>query len=1175
MNIKINNRIKSFLLALATSSIVTTTAFALPLELSDEPLFLNQSVPPALAVTFDDSGSMSRGYMPDSNSFSGSKPSTASPDYNSIYYNPATEYKPPVLQDGSSLPNSIYTAAQFDGFYLGGNTSSDLGEAINLSNNYEMVWTIFPNYGNGNSSRSFRSAGSPSSGEGYYYTWNGPGDPTRNGSKGSGPGEYTIHLMNSANATEKTNFANWYTYYNTRNKLAKSAVSHAFVGFGPDFKIDWQQLNRLSFNPTGTNMNLFDGAHRADFYTWLYEINAGSGTPLRAATERAGLLFTKGGVNGPYYDPIYSQELSCQQNFHISISDGSWNSAEGVSTNVDNTAISLPPIDGLIKNYPGDLTAASIPNFYSDNRAKTLADNAFAFWANDLRTDLDNDVPSFLDSYTDSNNNIISLASGVNWWENNELFWNPMNDPATWQHMVNFNIGLGVIGLFDPDTDIPNLRNGNISSWTSTTTAEGKIDDVFHAALNSRGKFLSARSPQELADALDDVISNIINRKGRASAGSVSSSIISDSALAFRTGYDTSDWTGYVTALKVEQDGTLGAVEWDASCKLTGGACTSMIGDPIISATRDNTSRIIFTYEKVGSVGTQHLFKYGEFSSSEIAKMQNSAFYSNAMANPIPPTFKDFVDYIRGDRTYEQQFSGSFRNRNSLLGDVIHSSAKLIRGPGESYNDDYWYDGSPEADARDAGDGYLEFKLDKKDRDNVILVGANDGMLHAFDAGINTTDGGTELWAYIPSSSLDGISELANPVIKHKSYVDAAPVIKDAFINGNWTTTAVGGLRHGGKLFYALDLGDQPSDKPAVLWEFSDIDDPDMGFSYAGAVVTRVVAPLGSSDLQSKWVAFVPNGYNSNSHKSVLYALDLETGKVLHKWNTNLGTTALPNGMGPPTAADYIAYDKSNTTNIAHGADQGTDFIYSGDLYGNIYRFDTTKIFTNPAGTSQPHTLYAGDPTRPITVAPRLFTQGSGSENIVVTFGTGKYLELPDRAITTIKQHLIGVKDKYKSTITHSLGGLIEQFITESGQSRTLTNNHVGVDEGWKVALPENGERLVNSIYRDNKSKLMIVATIIPNGIDPCAPGGKSWLMALDALSGGSPSSGPLLLGGTSDGQSIGDIVTGINVMNPPGGNNTFITVDTINPDPNGIPPIDLGTGEKWQRRSWHRIIFD
>lgn len=1144
------------------------------LELTDEPLYLNQSVPPALAITFDDSGSMAWGFMPSGRSYTGDGRSTASTDYNEIYYDPTIEYKPPVRSDGSSFPNSSYTAAQFDGFYLGGNTSSDLGELIDLSDDYEMVWESYPNYSSGDASTSFLSASKPGTEEGYYYTWNGPGAPTRDGAAGTGAGQYTLTTLNSATAQEQQNFANWYTYYNTRGKLAKSAVSHAFVNFGPDFKIDWQQLNSLSYNASGQNVDLFVDGHRDDFYDWLYSIPASGGTPLRLATQRAGELFKQGGptdTDSPYYDDNFGAELACQQNFHIAISDGGWNSAAGTSTNSDNVNTSFPALDStgvnLVYNYtPNDSSSAS--SMYAGSQADTLADKAFDYWRQDLRSNLANQVPAFIEDYTDRSGATVVIPDGEQWWQQSELFWNPSNDPATWQHMVNFNIGLGVFGSLDPAISLAGIRDGSIT-WPGTGATGGKIDDVWHASLNSRGKFFSAKDPAELSTALNKVVSNIITRKGRSSAGSVSSNVISSNSLAYKAGFDTSDWSGFVVASELNFDGSFGAALWDAGCKLTGGVCAAT--GTVVSASNTPSSRNIITYLD----GVKYDFISGILPASNLIDFVDTDidFFAE---NVSSISTNMIIDYIRGDRSNEIQNGGILRDRRSVLGDVIHSTAQLIRGPSAGYSDDVWPVGSVERIAADNGYGYEYYKQANRSRNSVLLVGANDGMLHAFGAGLNNANnGGDELWAYIPSTSFAKLSELVVPSYEHTTFVDAAPFVKDVYINSNWKTVALGHLRHGGKLFYALDLDNDPEAEPDVLWEFTD-SDGDLGYSYAGGIITRVFNPVSKV---SKWVAILPNGYDSDNNNAVMYAVDLETGHVLHKWIETGGSSSSPNGMGPPVAADFVAYNPTNPTETFFAADQATDFIYAGDLHGNLYRFDAQDIFSNSTTTAQK--IFNGTIDQPITTAPRVFTPNDTTEDVVITFGTGKYIEVSDRSVATDSQYLFGIRDSYSGYSAYSLNDsrLVTQTITQdtSAGTRTVSRNQVNSNQGWKLELPDQGERIVNNLIRNNRSKLMFAVSIIPTGLNPCLPGGQSWVMAINAITGAGPSTSVFGSGGPGqDGVHIDDLVLGLNILVTPYGNSTVIKLDTTGSASSDSIEIDASNiNVVWGRKSWHRYILD
>ncbi len=1173
------------------------TTQAARLQLSDNPLFLDQAVPPALAVTFDDSGSMAWGWMPDG--ILANRASFASPDFNRIYYNPTTVYTPPSRADGTSFPNSNYNAAKLDGFYTGSNMGSTLASTRDLRNNYKPVYVITPNYSDGSATVNRLNAKRPSSHEGFYYLWTGPNNPMNINTVGSVTDNnvYVLHRMNGESNAEKTNFANWYTYYNTRGKLARAALSIAFVSFGPDFKIAWQQLNHERFSSSSVDMDLFDGSHRDDFYDWLLHVPASGGTPFRRAYKDAGNIFKLSGNSGPYYDSDYGAELACQQNFHITLSDGYWNSAAGNSGNIDATDAVLP--DGV--NYPDNMPAF---NYIRDNTGSTVADNAFKYWSEDLRPGLPNRVPRFIDDYTDHLGNTVAVASGSNWWDNTELYWNPQNDPANWQHMVNFNIGLGVSGTIErPNEQTPYIRNGrrvtnfstlgtNAFSWPAVSgNTPTTIDDVFHASLNSRGKYFSAKTPDELAYALNQVISNIISRKGRASAGSISSNVVSDSSQTFKTGFDTSDWSGYVVAADLNADGTTGTINWDAGCYLTGGACGSLGGANVAQyITFDD--REIYSYDSAS--GNKVDFTESDLTAAMKDLILDSGYITSLVNDGTIPSANTIVDvvieYIRGDQSKELATgNGGFRDRTSILGDVINSSALLLRAPKESYDDSLWQENTaeyldahtdnsdPVNDFNNTDDGYNKFRMENLQRESVLLVGANDGMLHAFSSGVNNPqkpDPGKELWAFVPSAVLKGLSSLADPKYVHKTFVDAAPSVRDVYFNGDWRTVAVGGLRHGGKSFYALDFEDDPADKDFdVLWEFPQGVDNDMGYSYGQPIIVRA---YDNATQSSKWVAFLPNGYDSVNNQSSMYAVDIETGNLLHKWETGLGNITTPNGMGSPVAADFVAYNSVNAE--IYGSDIAADFVYAGDLYGNLYRFDVSDIFTSPGGVSAPDTLFNGNPNQPITIAPRIVAPNDQTEDVFVVFGTGKYIELPDRTVVGYPdQYMFGIRDRKVMPAQYTIGDarFQEQTINEVGDNRTLSDLAVNTTQSWKILLPTEGERLSNRIQLNSQTNTVFFTTTIPEGVDPCAPGGKSWIMALNATSGSSVGYG--MFNGGADGVAVNDLVLGMNIVTDIGGNQGILIPDgsTDNGQSGGgADPQDINM-LKWGRKSWHKIILD
>ncbi len=1112
-----------------------------PLQLTSEPLFLNQNVPPAIAVTFDDSGSMAWSWMPDSRSFNSNRRSFASPDYNALAYNPAFTYLPPLKADGTPFPDANFTAAWRDGFRPSRGTR-------NLSNGYRVTRYYYTYSGGGSNEKFARAGYSNTSGRpAFYYRWTCGGTPNRDSD-----GCYQRIIVGPA---EQQNFANWYSYYRNRNMLAKTAVSRAFAGFGTDFKITWQQLNALT---TFTPFQRFDGAHRNAFFNWLFFVPDSGWTPLREATVRAGKLFKKG---SSYQDPAYGGELTCQQNFHIAISDGSWNGNTGVGSNYDNQAKTLP--DGTAYS-PG----TGEMRLYRDSNSDTLADVAFFYWANDLRPTANN-VPTYLKDFTDSNGNTVTVPQGDDPWTYPGIYWNPKNDPATWQHMVNFNVGLGIQGNLPVPGALPGLRDGSIN-WPGTGSSAGRVDDVWHASLNSRGNYFSARNPQQLSDALSQVVNAIIERRSSASASVVSTSIVTAATAVFRGAFDTSDWSGSLIAQHVNQDGTYGSILWDAACKLTGGFCPAT--STTVAQTRTPATRQIYVFDKWQN--TTVPFRIADISSNLLSKVSDLDLVSNGNA-----TASDVIDYLRGDQSREIKNGGVFRNRRVVLGDIINSSAKLVRGPSSTYEDDNFPAGTPEATAAASGNGYEDFKTANQNRTNMIYVGANDGMLHAFNAEIGSGSDGDEMWAFIPSKAAENLNELPKPDYEHRSYVDATPTVRDAFINNSWSTVLIDGQRYGGQSFFALDVTNGSATQPSFLWEFTDEDDPDLGYTYGEAAIARVK----SGD---RWVALLPNGYNSSvadddtgSGAAVLYVVDLETGALIRKFNTGIGSAGQPNGMATPVVSDIW-----NNATQQPGIDHIAEFAYAGDLYGNLWRFDLQD--DDPANWTMTRLIKDDGPyERPITTQPRLFASNQpGQYDVLVTFGTGKYIELPDRTIFGVDtQYVVGVRDRVNDPSFKDLdisdSGFVQQTANTSGANkRVLTDNPVPPTAyGWKLPLPQPGERMVSRMLRDSFRRELLFITTIPNGDDPCQPGGESWIMNVDAETGGKPRTRKFR-NNSADGILVNDIVVGASVLGFGGGGVEQFIIDVSGDDPTsgGNTPLTETVDDfAWRRRSWHNVLID
>ena len=469
------------------------------------------------------------------------------------------------------------------------------------------------------------------------------------------------------------------------------------------------------------------------------------------------------------------------------------------------------------------------------------------------------------------------------------------------------------------------------------------------------------------------------------------------------------------------------------------------------------------------------------------------------------------LDYLRGDRTNEGDKGYKFRERESLLGDIVGSEAVFV-----GHLDRKWPSGSGFPTGKNK---YSKFAIGNKTRREVVYVGANDGMLHAFDA--NT---GEELLAYLPGNlftnkSHEGYHYLTEADYSHRFYVNSTPTVSDAYINSHfksgksWRTVLVGAQGAGGRGIFALDVTDPEKFKESmaqklVLWEFTDEDDPQLGYTLARPTIALL--PNG------RWAAIFGNGYESKdpTGEAVLFIVFLDGG-LDGTWTegddyvkistTGVGSVTNRNGLSTPAILDV------NGDSIA-------DRVYAGDILGNMWAFDLES--SNPNDWKKKyHRLFDTGRKQPITVRPAVtfhptVAKKGNEPNLMVYFGTGQYL-VPGDNTNTQKQNFYAVWDRSDYTLTPS--DLVKQNYLSSGDTNgrlidpnlweTLKAKYKGVDGGdrygWYLDLPETGERVVTQAIA--RGKLIFFNTLVPNDPKPCSTGGGGWMMSVHAETGGSP----------------------------------------------------------------------
>lgn len=1166
---------------------------------------------------------------------------------NKLYYNPDTTYRPWSNSDGSLMANADPAKALYNpALPTAGNTN------LTVQNTKSANWFSGPNL------TSATCSPCPSNHTYWpitYFNYNGTGATTTRASYT----KVEITTATPAGATftspggitrkrdeEIQNFANWFQYYRSRVLTARAGIGRAFSTLGTTPRVGFGTINASPATIDGVASNgtvvlgvrAFTGTARTSFFTNFYgRVIPAAGTPLRNAADDVGVYFSRTDANGPWGANPGSgggSQYSCRQNYHILTTDGYWNGAAastaGATANVDNTS------GAVITKTDGATFQYTPANPFLDSWSNTLADVAMYYWARDLRPDLANNVstnskdPAFWQHLTTFGVS-IGLAGTISVGRirlvfatfksfsdldtNSDGFLSPTeagrltyftsaNYAATDTNsdgkisLAEFFAVFGAItfsqldansdGFLSPTeangsaevsanfTALDTNSDGKISpaelslsiTWPNPNiTDPAKIDDLAHAAVNGRGGFFVATDPDSLANSLTTTINEIAARSGAAAAVAVSTpNVVAGDNFSYEVSYNSGTWSGDLQAYPINLATGIpntAAPVWSSSAQI-------QLDD------RTSASRKIATY--TGVAGTGQGIQFQPTTASTATKL--SAAQQALLNSATPPGPSDgaaVVAYLRGDRSGET--TGTYRSRTHLLGDIIHAEPLVIREPTQNYSDT----------------GYASFKTTNASRPKIVLAGANDGMLHAFNAAT-----GAEEWAYVPNLVMGSLNNLSSKNgYTHKYTVDGTPVSGDVNFSNtdgvsqkpappapDWHTVVAGGLGKGGRGYYALDVTQLPGAETdlagKVLWEFpnsatSATVRANTGYSFGRPIIVKTRA--------AGWVVLVTSGYNNGTNagdsggdgKGYLFVLNARTGALIRAISTGIGSTSEPSGL-----AHISGYVESRD------ADNTVDYVYGGDLKGNVWRFDLTNAGSSGAwNVALLATLVdASGVAQPVTTEPELakIAITGGAYKRFVYVGTGRYLgdsDIPGVAGANVNasqtQTMYGLVDDLSNpggsnpVINPLRNNLQQQTLTVSDPKtgdRTASANTLdfSTKKGWYIDLPAAGERL--DTHPALAYNALVFNTNAPNS-DPCVPGGSSYLNMLDYQTGGYLEGSA---GGKSSVRYADTLANRAILIKLPNGTILALTRKSDATTAAG-PGTPIGSGSATARKSWIELM--
>nr|WP_297460468.1 PilC/PilY family type IV pilus protein [uncultured Halomonas sp.] len=569
----------------------------------------------------------------------------------------------------------------------------------------------------------------------------------------------------------------------------------------------------------------------------------------------------------------------------------------------------------------------------------------------------------------------------------------------------------------------------------------------------------------ELVDSLEEVLDQVLRSANRTGAGLGYSTNVDN--FIFQTLYNNrNSWSGDLIALSTSVSGVAANDTWSAR---------EEVPQP--------DSRTIIT-----SLNGQ-----GEAFRAAVA-----------IDYGYPQSVGSLIRYLRGDTSGEQRNGGDYRDRLWLdgsaaaLGDIIDSKPFVVGKP-----DSYYVPGSAE------NDSYIDFISDYQDRTPMVYVGANDGMLHGFDA-----ETGVEKLAYVPGLLLDSIGELADPGYEHRFYVDGSPVVLDAIFEGEWHSVLASGLGAGGRGVFALNVTD-PSEfselkaDETALFEYGPSRENDLYDDDEKSHIGHIYGPPSIAQMENgKYAVVFGNGYFSDSGKAALYIIYLDgaaDGSISKDDIIRLvpGGSANSGGNGLSTAS---LVDRDSNGRM--------DTAYAGDLQGNLWRFDLSdkedsdwqdsidRLFTSRQAN--------GDESASPVITTGVAVGRDPNRGIMLFFGTGS---APKRGIPTSENR--GATDGFYAigdVISRNLDsdGLpltrndlrettLQQGSDSQGISYSSDSENIDDEEGWYIYFPIDGERVVDTPLL--QGELITFSTLIP-GLGFCGAEDEGYLYKLNAFNG-------------------------------------------------------------------------
>lgn len=912
------------------------------------------------------------------------------------------------------------------------------------------------------------------------------------------PENYTGGATGVAYQNAIRNFANWFTYYGARSRaiVAGATISLAEVN---NMRVGQFTINSYTSwdNPIGSTaerLSMYDMQTQADrvtLFNQLFGLTVSGTTPNMFAVDAIGKQFQRTDANAPI-------QRACQRNAGMLFTDGYTN-------------------QGNMSGFGNADGGMGVP--FADGHSNTMADIAAYYYLNTNGT-IGAGGASRLGGTGSITAGRVPVSSACDV---------PNPDPRlncqTNLHMNFYGITLGATGaLYDPDNPADPFVTPQ--AWPNhNNNSANTVDDIWHAAVNTRGDFINASTPAEITQAMRRILAAVSAGASPSGTLALTGSRISTRSLSVQPSYEVrnegTDWFSELAAFRLSVDPVTRNVTetqiWEAS---------DYIGSTAAAAT-SRGNRTWFG----------HASGVSQFTGTNVASLATlcnnprpgmSRCTATEITSRLGINVNQAVSYLLGNATGEVRNGGALRNRSTRLGDIINSTP-VVSAP----TDDYGYRNLPSP----YGSTYNAYMTTKQSRPAMVYVGANDGMLHAIHGGINhegaldAANGGREQFAYIPRAVVGHMGNLLFPYLAadggdqkfdHRYFVDGPISVSDAYYGSNWHTVLVGTTGAGGRSVFGLNISNPSGfSSSSRLWEIDDQHPTAAVAQRIGHVLGRpVIVPVKVGATVS-WKAIFGNGYNSSLGRAALFVVDIQTGAVQTIDATETGAPTGSNGLG-----NIVVVDRWGGPSMDLNTRDGyADTVYAADQKGAIWKFDlrsaTPSALTVPLFTTQTHTEGGSTYRQPI-LGGLTATAGQGG-GVMLLFGTGSFSFVNDAADSTI-QSIYGVLDT-NAAGTLTITNLFQRnILVSTADTRTISSGAIPFGRsGWYINLPA-GERAVG--YPRVASGVLFIPTYSPTVTDGCSTSGMNWLYGLNTKTGTAALAGVRFgsTSGTTQGAGVGAV---------------------------------------------------